>query len=137
MKAKRDLAVEMLYRHPKLYIKQTIKGLFRADTIGNFKTDVDRLIENALKVNSKGYVGVVEAMKTRPDRIHILKSNISKYFIAGKYDPVITAESSAMQIEQINNGSGIFLEQAGHMGFIEENINAFKLISQFLYREEV
>ena len=137
VKAKRMLALEMLDRHPNLYIKQSIKGFFRAETIGNFKPEVDLLIENALDVNSRGYAGAVEAMKTRPDRIHVLKSNISKYFIAGKYDPVISSESSEMQIEQVNNGSGIFLEQAGHMGFVEEKETAFQLIVQFLNREEV
>ena len=132
VKAKRDLAVEMLDRHPKLYVKQTIKGLFRAETIEKFKHEVDSLIENALKVNSKGYVGEDEAMKTRPDRIDILKSDISKYFIAGTFDPIISADASSLQIEQIKNGKGVFLEQAGHMGFIEEKKTTFKLIVQFL-----
>lgn len=137
LKSKRVLAIEMLDRHPKLYIKQTLTGLFRDDTIKNFKSEVDRLINNALKVNPKGYMEAVEAMKTRPDRIHILKSNIPKYFIAGKYDPVITAESSMSQMDQITKGSGVFLEQAGHMGFVEEKENAFNLISKFLNRLEI
>ena len=139
VKAKRDLAVEMLDRHPNLYIKMTLMRLFRAETIGEFEPEVERLIELALKVGPPygGYSEAVKAMKIRPNRIHVLKSNISKYFISGKYDPVISAESSTMQIEQIDNGSGIFLEQAGHMGFIEEKEIAFQLIAQFLSREEV
>jgi len=137
VKSKRMLAIEMLDRHPKLYVKQTLTKLFRADTIENFKSEVERLIDNALKVNPKGYIKAVEAMRTRPDRIHVLKSNITKYFIAGKYDPVISAESSMSQIDQITKGSGVFLEQAGHMGFVEEKENAFNLIAKFLNRIEL
>ncbi len=132
VKAKRELAIEFLEKHPKLYIKQTITGLFRADKIGNFKSEVDQLIKNALKANPKGYSEAVIAMKNRPDRSFILQSDISKYFIAGRFDPVISAKSSIEQIEQIKNGSGIFLEQAGHMGFIEEKETVLNLIVQFL-----
>ena len=134
VKSRRILAVEMLDRHPKLYIKKTITNLFRAKTIDNFNLEVEILIENALNVNPpfNGYAEAVNAMRTRPDRTHVLQSDIPKYFIAGKFDPVISSESSMMQIEQINNGSGIFLEEAGHMGFIEEKETAFQLINQFL-----
>lgn len=134
VKAKRVLAVEMLDKHPNLYIKQSIRGLFRAETIVNFKSEAGLLIENALKVDPpfNGYAEAVNAMRTRPDRTHVLRSDIPKYFIAGKFDPVISAESSTIQIEQINNGSGIFLEEAGHMGFVEEKETAYQLISQFL-----
>jgi pimeloyl-ACP methyl ester carboxylesterase len=130
--AKRVLAVEMLKNHPKLYIKQTIKGLFREETLKNFEFEVERLIDNALKVKPTGYIGAVEAMKTRPERIHVLQSNIPKYFIAGRFDPVISFESSIEQIKHINNGSSKFLEQSGHMGFVEEKETAFQLIAQFL-----
>ena len=139
VKAKRVLAIEMIDKHPKLYIKQTINGLFRAETIENFKPEVDRLIENALKADPPfgGYAEAVNAMKTRPDRVHVLQSDIPKYFIAGKFDPIISAEISEIQIEQINNGSGFFLEQAGHMGFIEEKEIAYQMIAQFLNGQEV
>lgn len=139
VKAKRMLALEMLDKHPKLYIKMTLTRLFRPETIGNFEPEVDGLIECALKVSPPfgGYAEAVKAMKTRPDRIHILKYDIPKYFIAGKFDPVISAESSKMQIENIKNGSGVFLEQAGHMGYIEEKEIALKLITQFLNGDEV
>ena len=134
VKIKRDLAIEMLDKHPKLYIRKTISGLFRPETIENFIAEVDSMIEIALKVIPPfvGYIKAAKAMKSRPDRIHILQSNIPKYFIAGKFDPVISAESSRMQFKRIKNGSGIFLEQAGHMGFVEENKTAYYLIAQFL-----
>lgn len=130
--AKRDLAVEMLKSHPKLYIKKTITGLFRAETRKNFKFDLERLIKSALKVNPKGYIRAVESMKNRPDRTLLLQSDIPICFIAGKYDPVISEDSSKTQIESLKNGSGMFLKHAGHMGFIEEKETGFQLMAQFL-----
>ena len=131
---RREKAIKMFHLHPKLLIKQTIPGLFRKETLFNFSNSKNRLIENALKVNSSfgGYIEALKAMKSRPDRIHILRKGIPKYFIAGRYDPVISENNSFRQIYFLRHGNGIFLEESGHMGFIEEKETTLQLISRFL-----
>jgi pimeloyl-ACP methyl ester carboxylesterase len=131
---KREKAVEMLQSHPDLYIKQTIPELFRQETLYHFSSEKNKLISRALKVNApySGYIEAVKAMSDRPDRIHMLRTHVPKLFIAGTYDPVISENTSFRQIHFLRHGNGIFLEEAGHMGFIEEKETTLQLITHFL-----
>ena len=131
-KEKRDSAIKILSKHPSLYIKQTLAGLFRPETSINFKSEFENLVSIALSNNPKGYIEAVKAMKMRPDRTSVLKSGVRTCFIAGCYDPIIDKEISAKQIKLLRNGTGVFLEKAGHMGFIEEKEMTFKQINRFL-----
>lgn len=130
---RRKNAVEMLAAHPELFVKQTIPGLFREKTLFKFSSEKHKLIKSALKTGAfNGYIEAVKAMRLRPDRIHMLRTKIPKLFIAGSFDPVISENVSFRQIHFLRHGDGIFLEESGHMGFIEEKEKAFALIHQFL-----
>jgi len=131
---KRNKAIEMLQAHPELYIRQTIFGLFRENTLFKFSNYKHKMISSALKTGPpyNGYAEAVKAMKSRPDRIHMLRTKVPKMFVAGRYDPVIPENNSFRQIHFLRHGNGIFLEESGHMGFIEEKETTLKLISKFL-----
>jgi pimeloyl-ACP methyl ester carboxylesterase len=134
---KREKAIEMLESHPELYIKQTIPGLFREETLFHFSNEKHKLISSALKVNApyNGYIESVKAMRDRPDRIHMLRTHVPKLFIAGSYDPVIPENTSFRQMHFLRHGDDIFLEESGHMGFIEEKETTLQLIKQFLINQ--
>jgi pimeloyl-ACP methyl ester carboxylesterase len=133
---KREKAIEMLQSHPELYIKQTIPGLFREETLFHFSNEKHKLINSALKENApyNGYIEAVKAMRDRSDRIHMLRTHVPKLFIAGTFDPVIPENGSFRQIHFLRHGNGIFLEDSGHMGFIEEKDTALQLITHFLIK---
>jgi pimeloyl-ACP methyl ester carboxylesterase len=128
----RDRAIEILQNHPKLYIRQTLQGLFRPDTVQHFQVQLIGLIEQAQQVDPKGYMDAVLAMKERPDRSHILASGLPVLFLAGTYDPVIPMDISREQFELIQTGSGQTLLESGHMGFIEQPYTSWQIITEFL-----
>jgi len=128
----RITAIEVLKKHPMLYVKHTVNSLFRAETIDNFKDSIAGLVDSAQKVNPTGYIEAVKAMKSRPNRFYLLSENIRTFFVAGRFDPVIPEDLSSSQIEKLPKGNGVFLEEAGHMGFVEEKEKALKIISYFL-----
>ena len=132
---RRNKAIAMLKSHPELYINQTIPGLFRRETLYKFSGEKYTLIKNALKTGPpyQGYIEAVKAMRDRPDRIPVLRKNIPKLFLAGRYDPVIPENISFRQMYFMRHGESAFLEESGHMGFIEEKEAAYKIIRDFLY----
>lgn len=127
-KKKRDLGVEMLRNHPRLYIKESIQNLFWDQSDESIKTDKLALIEEALKGNPEGYIDALIAMKNRPDRLKLLHPGNAIIYIAGRQDPVISIEHSLSEMEMLSEGSGFILDHSGHMGFYEEKKKCEQMI---------
>ena len=96
-----------------------------------------QLVEEHLATvcNSKAesLVRYYEAMMQRPDRTEVLKnSQVPVLFVLGKYDTAVPLEDglklcSMPQLSYIH-----VLENSGHMGMIEEDTEANKILSQFV-----
>jgi pimeloyl-ACP methyl ester carboxylesterase len=133
-KKKRDLGIEMLQRHPSLFIKESIQNLFWNKSVDSLEFEKHELIEDALKVDPQGYIDSLLAMKNRPNRTKLLNAGNSIVYIAGKNDPVIPIELSLLEMQRLPENSRVILENSGHMGFIEEKEKCEHIIYNSIQR---
>jgi len=135
VKKKRKLGVQMLKKHPHFVVKESITNLFRAKTRNNFLTEISDLVEEGQKGSYNGYTHALIAMMNRPDRSSLLKKEVAKLYIAGKYDPVIPFELSEKEMLSIRIGEYKTLNDSGHMSFIEEKELCENIIEEYLVRQ--
>lgn len=131
-KIKRDKGIEMLQKHPLLYIKESITNLFWTNSMLPFEKEITKLINEAKSGNYQGYIQALIAMKNRADRTNQLREKENIFYIAGKHDPVIPFKISVDEMANMKDSHGSILESAGHMGFIEEKKTCEKMIVAFL-----
>ena len=99
------------------------------------KKEIKILQLEAKKTQPQGVIAFSMAMKSRPDRLHILKNFQSPVFIiGGEEDPAVPIEISSKMIKNINNGESIILKNTGHNGFLEKEKESLFFISNFLYK---
>jgi len=135
VKRKRKLGVQMLDKHPHFVVKESITNLFRAETRKDFLDEISGLVEEGQKGSYKGYADALVAMMHRPDRKKVLQNDVSKLYVAGKFDPVIPFELSKGEMHLIKKCEYKILSHSGHMGFIEEKKLCEDIIEDFLVRQ--
>ena len=94
-------------------------------------------IINSLKLENQNTPGesiiaYSEAMRDRPERTHLLKTEKPKFIIAGKHDGAVPYADSQKLFELANNCINVILEESGHMGMIEEAEKSNASIRNFL-----
>jgi pimeloyl-ACP methyl ester carboxylesterase len=85
------------------------------------------------KTKKQGIIAALEGMKDRPDRSIIL--GLVDYpimMIIGKHDNVLPSEQLLEQAKKIRDPHVLYLEDAGHMGFLESPKTCHKAIRKFL-----
>ena len=135
VKQKRDTWLKIIDRHPAMFVKNVVEFLYEKENIEKFHERISKDIENAKEIGFEGYKEVIKAMRDRLDTSKVLQSETNVFFIAGKLDKIIPEEISQKQIRMIKNGSGVILEKASHMSFVEDAESAFEQINVFLKEE--
>ena len=104
----------------ELICKASIPNTFSRNNLIKFAPEIERITKIACQTSDHGIVAALEAMMNRPDRNPILKAlDIPKISIIGKEDNFIPFEM-ALKIAENNGMTPIVLENAGHMGFLEQ-----------------
>ena len=115
------------------FLKTAIPNLYSPET----KASKGSLIEEHLATvrNSKAdsLVKYYEAMMNRPDRTEVLKHRqVPLLFVLGKYDTAVPFEEG-LKLCKLPQLSYIHvLQNSGHMGMIEEEIESNKILLQFV-----
>ncbi len=131
-KQDRDRVIEIVKKDTRHYVNEMIPTLFAAENIRYYKEDIRDLKHIAHGVSQQGIINALEGMKERPKRDWILQN--ARYpvlFIIGKKDVVVPFESMLKQAELVKQASILFLEESGHMGFIEEKKRTQEFLIQF------
>jgi len=99
-------------------IKISVANLFRIENLELYKNEVEAVKIEALKTPLQGYVACQEGMRIRPNREAILRTKAFKtFYIIGKDDPVLEAESIVKEAKKAN--AEHFILDGGHMSHIE------------------
>ena len=131
-KLERARTIKAIKKNHIPFVEGFFEKLFAAENAENFKTEIRNLRISAAKLTRQSIVNSLEGMKERPDREIILRSaKIPFLFIIGKKDVVLNYENLIQQTENNDRSSMILLENAGHMGFLEEKEKTLKAISRF------
>lgn len=116
-------------------LANTVEKGFAAHNRKRFADDIADLAEQAVLTEDQGVVALLRGMSERPDSNHTLsESNVPQLFIFGRYDEYITAEIAADMTSRHPQAEVLWLENSGHMGFIEEPVKAAAAIIDFCQR---
>ena len=85
------------------------------------KSYIDDLVEQVHITEDEGIVALLGGMIERKDQNEMLKnSNVRQLFILGKKDGYIPVEAAEEFIAKNPQAKVVWLEESGHMGFIEQ-----------------
>jgi len=130
----RERAIKVVKRNAAIFIKEAIPNLFNTK-YKPYEKEIELLTNEALQLSKQSIVATLEGMKIRLDREIIL--NFSPYpilYIIGKEDNILPHEDLMIQAQLPENGQSILLDNVGHMGFIEAEVETYKAIKQFVSR---
>ena len=121
-KANRKKSIGFIRKHgAAAFIRQSLPELFAEDTRVKNPGIISALIDRYDNFNAESLVSYQEAMITRPDRTAVLSEFEGPVlFVCGENDRTIPLAQSLMQCHIPGLSYIHILENAGHMGMLEE-----------------
>jgi pimeloyl-ACP methyl ester carboxylesterase len=114
--------------HP--YLQNFIPTLFSKTA---HKVEVDFIISEAMKGPKEGIIEAIRAMMKRPDRKGVLKEvSVPVLFVAGEYDQLVPSSDLFLQASMCKVSHIVYLNNAAHMGMIEDPENLNKELQKFI-----
>lgn len=131
-KESRNKAVSVVKNNPGQYVKIFFEPLFAPQNVKLYLNDIKVLQERAGSWSKQAIVNALEGMKDRKKLDWILEMAVFPVlFIIGKQDAAISYESVLRQTELVKDADVLFLENIGHMGFLEERSLTLRTIKKF------
>lgn len=133
-KAARRKGIEFIRKNGAApFIKQTTANLFSETSRSQHPEWIGTLIEKYAGFDPDSLIHYYEAMIRRPDRSHVLRQFPRPVlFITGGLDNTIPLNISLQQSHLPDVSYIYILEQAGHMGMLEDAARAGQILKEFL-----
>ena len=99
---------------------------------------IGNMVELAAQTKKQTLIGYTEAMRSRPDRTHVLKEFTKPILLlAGERDTIIPAQTLEELAKVASNPTLVILHNAAHMGMLENVTETAEAIQMFLQRAGV
>ena len=132
-KVNRDRTIQVVEQDHTGFISNFIPDLFAPENIQKFKSEIEILQHKAKRTRKEGIIAALRGMKLRTEKLKILKKlDIPVLFIAGKKDKRIPAKLIMEQALLPYHSEVLFLEDVGHMGYIEAEKETLNVLHCFL-----
>jgi len=133
-KSNRMNEIELILKgEKKLIVEDALPLRFANMNLMKFRSEVNRAKAIALDISDGGVVATLKAMVSRPDRNHVFqKANFPTMMIFGMRDNHISLDVASDLANRHKNTRTVYLNNSGHMGFIEEKGQALVAIKSFL-----
>ncbi len=134
--AKREQEIELIKAGKRdLIARLAPAARFAEQNRRRLKDYIEDLVELAMITEEEGIVAILEGMKLRRDHHAMLnESSVPQLFIHGRHDEYIPQELAEATIAKLTKANHLWLENSGHMGFIEEPELTAKAILEFCQR---
>lgn len=133
VKKNRDRLIEVVNKDKSGFINSFIPDLFAVENRDKFKPEIEKLVKIANQSAKEGIIAALKGMKNRPDRnVAIAALKVPVLYILGKYDSRVSVEQIMPVVQKSQNAVLIVLENAGHMGYIEEKEQTLEIIRDFV-----
>lgn len=132
-KRDRSRAARVVKSNPRIYTTEVIRNLFAAKNLKYLKKEISFANKIANKISKQGIIAALEGMKDRPARDIIL--GMVEYpvmMVIGELDNVLPFEHLLEQSKSIKHKHILYLEQDGHMGFLENPKASNKALRKYL-----
>ncbi len=133
-KLNRQRNIDFIRKHNSLeFLKQSTPNLFGEMFKLAHPDFVDDFIEGYKDFDPEALMDYTKSMMNRPDRTLVLKTyNKPVLFVAGKHDKAIPFEQTMQQVHLPQLSYIHILENAGHMGMIEEPDQSNAFLKEFI-----
>lgn len=106
---------------------------FAEDNRTRMKDYIEDLTEQVAVTEDEGIVALLNGMIARKDRNEMLRaSKVPQLFILGHKDGYIPVEAAEKMVEGHPQARVVWLENSGHMGFLEEPETTARAILDFV-----
>jgi pimeloyl-ACP methyl ester carboxylesterase len=132
-KAARRKGIEFIRKNGAApFIRQSIPNLFTERSRKEHPEWVDNLTQRYASFNPQSLVAYQEAMIRRPDRSHVLNNFRGPVlFIIGEQDSAVPLTASLQQSHMPAIAYIHILENASHMGMMEDSVRANHILENF------
>lgn len=133
---KRKLDINVVSKGEKdQLIKTSISRMFATPNLQKFSGALQRSMKVGSSVPAKGITAVLRGMMARPSRLSVMEAGrIPCLWILGAMDNYINCEQIQTKVRLPGNAEVHILKNSGHMGFIEEEELALKILGSFVQR---
>lgn len=115
------------------FLKTTTPNLFAPKTKEENGGVIDEQLATVRNFSAENLVSYYEAMMQRPDRTDVLRnSQVPVLFVLGKYDAAVPVEDGWKLCHLPHLSYIHHLENAGHMGMLEEVAETAQLLTRFV-----
>ncbi len=130
----RDKTIAFLEKHGSMpYVKESIPGLFSQHFASAHPETVRECVERVEAVPPEYFIAYLQAMKTRKSREEALRHCSCPVLIhIGRYDKLIDPDKNLVQCTLPPVVQFTWLEQAGHMGMLEDPAKTLQSIRSFM-----
>lgn len=132
-KQNRNREIELVKKGKKEQIYKThFPKVFSNTNQQKFAPQIQRAIDNALKMKPDAIIATLEGMKARKDRTEVLKNtNIPFLYFLGLHDNFIPP-SILDKLQMPEKSTIVKLNNSGHIGFIEQCNESVAAVEKFI-----
>jgi pimeloyl-ACP methyl ester carboxylesterase len=133
---KRNREIEIVRMGKKnLMYPENVTRMFAGSNLEKFSEALKRSKEIASEIPAEGIIAVLNGMISRPSRLQFLEEGrVPCLWILGSMDNYIQCDTMKAMVKLPPNAEVVILNESGHMGFIEEEENSVKAITEFIER---
>jgi len=131
-KRRREIEIVKVGKKNLMYPDNVI-SMFATSNLETFSGAVQRSKDIAPRIPGEGIIAVLNGMMIRPSRLAVMeKGKVPCLWILGSMDNYIPCEFIQTMVNLPANARVVVLKNSGHMGFIEEEKLAVKVVSDFV-----
>ncbi len=121
IKKNRDRTIEIVKAGKQEFINMFIPDLFAEENVEKYQEEISFLQEKASETHKEGIIAALKGMKIRKDYCkELVETKLPVLFIVGQKDKRIDLELIKEQMCLPKDSEALIIENAGHMGHIEE-----------------
>ncbi len=131
-KRRREIEIVKMGKKNLMY-PDNVTRMFAASNLETFSGALQRSKDIASQIPGDGIIAVLNGMMIRPSRLSLMEKGIVPcLWILGSMDNYIPYEFIQTMVNLPSNARVVVLKNSGHMGFIEEERLAVKVVSNFV-----
>ena len=127
--------------HTMDFLADTVADALKAlaeENRARMRDEIEDLTEQVFVTEDEGIVALLGGMIARRDQNEMLRtSKVPQLFILGRKDGYIPPEAAEKMVAEHPQAQVVWLENSGHMGFLEEPEAAAQAILDFVHDEKI
>jgi pimeloyl-ACP methyl ester carboxylesterase len=131
---KRKREIEIVKKGKKnIMYPDNVTRMFASSNLEKFSDELQRSKHIASTIPADGIIAVLNGMMLRPSRLSLMEEGkVPCLWILGAMDNYIPCEQIQTRVKLPSNAKTVILKNSGHMGFIEEEEESLRVITEFV-----